>query len=152
MESFAIVPAASRGLWILVGGVLVLLTGVAILLIATARGSRSSRFEITDAGLRLHGDLYGRHIAAKSLRGGSARVVDLKEVRDLQPRKRSMGTAFPGYQAGWFVLRNGEEALLYLTDRRHAVYIPTTLGYSLLLSPEQPERFVERLRAIASQE
>lgn len=49
------------------------------------------------------------------------------------------------------MLRNGEEALLYLTDRRRAVYVPTTLGYSLLLS-EQPERFVERLRAIASPE
>jgi hypothetical protein len=63
-----------------------------------------------------------------------------------------MGTAFPSYRAGWFRLRNGEKALLYLTDSRRAVYVPTTRGYSLLFSPQQPERFVERLRAVAPQE
>jgi hypothetical protein len=55
----------------------------------------------------------------------------------------------PGYQAGWFRLRNGESALLYLTDRTRAVYVPTELGYSLLLSPSDPERFLEAIRSAA---
>jgi hypothetical protein len=58
-----------------------------------------------------------------------------------------MGTGLPGYQAGWFRLRNGEKALVYLTDRRRAVYVPTTAGYDVLLSPEDPDGF---LRALAS--
>ena len=59
---------------------------------------------------------------------------------------RRMGTGLPGYQAGWFRLRGGEKALLYLTDRSKAVYIPTTNDYSLLLSPADPDGFLETLR------
>jgi hypothetical protein len=149
MESFAIVPSTSRGLWIFVGAVLVVLLIAAAILIATARGSRGSRFEVSDAGLRLRGDLYGRMIPASELRGAAARIVDLTGTPELQLRRRTAGTAFPGYKAGWFRLRNGEKALVYLTDMRRAVYVPTRQGYSLLLSPQQPERFVERLRAVA---
>jgi hypothetical protein len=152
MESFAIVPAASRGFWILMVAVLLILAAVAAMLFASARGAQASRFELSDAGLRLRGDLYGRLIPAADLRGHSARLVDLARVPDLEPRWRTMGTGLPGYQAGWFRLRNGEKALLYLTDRRRAVYVPTHRGYSLLLSPEQPERFVERLRTLAPRE
>jgi Bacterial PH domain len=149
MESFAIVPGTSRGLWIVVAAVLLVLFIAAGILTATARGSRNSRFEVSDAGLRLAGDLYGRMIPAAELRGGAARIVDLTGTRELQLRRRTLGTAFPGYNAGWFRLRNGEKALVYLTDVRHAVYVPTRQGYSLLLSPQQPERFVERLRLVA---
>ena len=60
-----------------------------------------------------------------------------------------MGTGLPGYQAGWFRLRNGEKALLYLTDRARAVYIPTTAGYSLLLSPADPDGFLSQLRSLS---
>ena len=152
METFPIVPSTSRGLWILVAVILVLLGIAGLFLFITARGATTSRFELSDAGLRLHGDLYGRMIPATALRGGATRIVDLANTHELQPRWRTMGTALPSYRAGWFRLRNGEKALLYLTDSRRAVYVPTTRGYSLLLSPQRPERFVERLRAVAPQE
>lgn len=152
METFPMVPSTSRGIWIFVALIFVLLAGVAYFLIVTARGATTSRFELSEAGLRLRGDLYGRMVPASALRGGATRIVDLANTRELQPRWRTMGTAFPSYRAGWFRLHNGEKALLYLTDSRRAVYVPTTAGYSLLLSPQQPERFVERLRALAPQE
>ena len=44
---------------------------------------------------------------------------------------------------------NGESALLYLTDRRKAVYVPTALGYSLVVSPDDPEAFLSALRHMA---
>lgn len=59
-----------------------------------------------------------------------------------------MGTGLPGYQSGWFRLANGERALLYLTDRSKAVHVPTTLGYSLLLSPDDPDAFLSALKAL----
>lgn len=149
METFVIVPGTSRGLWVFVMIILIILIGVAGLLVITARGATSSRFELSDAGLRLRGDLYGRTVPAAALRGGATRIVDLANTPELQPRWRTMGTAIPSYRAGWFRLRNGEKALLYVTDSRRAVYVPTTQGYSLLLSPQQPERFVERLRDVA---
>lgn len=149
MESFAILPSTSRGIWLFIAIILVILVLAGMLLIATARGSRKSRFELSDAGLRLRGDLYGRMIPADALRGGAARIVDLSATPDLQPRWRTMGTALPGYRAGWFRLRNGEKALVYLTETSRAVYVPTRKGYSVLLSPQQPERFLERLRTVA---
>jgi hypothetical protein len=76
-------------------------------------------------------------------------VVDIEQERTLRPRGKTIGTAIPGYRSGWFRLANGEKALLYLTDSRRVVYVPTRAGYSLLLSVDRPAEFVERLRAIA---
>lgn len=149
-ESFPIVPAQDRLLWLLVGLVATVLVVVVLLMIATALGARHSRFEVSADGLRLRGDLYGRFVPAAAIRGRDARIVNLEITPDLRPRSRRVGTAVPGYRAGWFRLANGEKALLYLTDERRAVYVPTTAGFSLLLSPQNPERFVERLRGTSS--
>ena len=152
MESFAIVPGPSRGLWVFFALILVILLIAAAVLLVTVRGARVSQFELSDAGLRLRGDLYGRMIPADSLRGGAARIVDLANTPELQPGWRRMGTALPGYRAGWFRLRNGEKALIYLTETSRTVYVPTRSGYSVMLTPQQPERFLDRLRAIAPSE
>ena len=148
-EIFPIVPAQGRMLYVLLVGVGVLLLGVMALMYATARGSRDSRFEVSADGLRLRGDLYGRFIPAANIRASEARIVDASDRSEFGPRFRTAGTAVPGYHAGWFRLRNGEKGLLYLTRREQAVYVPTTEGYSLVLSPSDPQRFVERLRTLA---
>jgi hypothetical protein len=152
MESFAILPSTSRGLWVFLGVILLILVVAGMMLITTVRGSRVSRFELSNAGLRLRGDLYGRLIPANTIRGRAARIVDLASTPDLQARWRTMGTAYPGYRAGWFRLRNGEKALVYLTETNRTVYVPTRNGYSVMLTPQQPERFLERLRAVAPSE
>jgi Bacterial PH domain len=148
---FPIAPAESRYLWFVIP-VVVLLLGIAlagvVLLVTSVRGSQTSRFEIRADGVRLAGDLYGRLVPRAALRVAAARRVDLAREDSLRPQSRRMGTALPGYQAGWFRLRNGEKALLYLTDRSRAVYVPTTAGYSLLLSPADPDGFLSRLRVI----
>jgi len=152
-DVFPIVPAQGRTLMVLsvvvpviIGAILI---GLLLLLISTTRGSRASSFEVSAEGLRLRGDLWGRLIPTSAIRGGGARLVNLADARDLQPSWRMGGTAVPGYESGWFRLKNGERSLLYLTDRTRAVYVPTTLGYSLLLSPQEPERFVASVKAIA---
>ena len=147
MSTFPIAPAASRYLWFLIP-IAVLLLGVIGLLAVSLRGAQASRFEVTDDGLRLRGDLYGRTIPASQLRLDVARRVDLDSEPSLRPTWRRMGTGLPGYQAGWFRLGNGDKALLYLTDRSRAVYVPTTAGYSLLLSPADPDGFLARLRRL----
>ena len=149
VDTFHIIPASPRALWVIMGLVAVLSLLPLALLGASLHGSRASRFELSEAGLRIRGDLYGRLVPAAQLRGGSARRVDLTAERNLRPTRRTMGTAVGGYSSGWFRLANGEKALLYLTDRRHVVYVPTTAGYSVLLSVQQPDRFVARLREIA---
>lgn len=145
MAEFPIAPATSRYLWFLVPVVLIML-GALLVLTISIRGGRASRFEVTEEGLRLRGDLYGRMIPRSQLRVEEARPVDLSREPGLRPSWRTLGTGLPGYQGGWFRLRNGEKALLYLTDRTKAVYVPTTSGYSVLLSPRDPDAFLEALR------
>lgn len=145
-QVFQIAPAASKALWglaIVPGTILVLVIG---LLATSARGSRSARFEVSPEGLRLRGDLYGRLIPASALRTDQARRVNLEATPELTPQRRTMGTGLPGYRSGWFRLRNGDRALLYLTDQSRAVYVPTTVGYSVLLSPADPDAFLLALR------
>jgi hypothetical protein len=106
-----------------------------------------SQFTISPTDLELHGDWYGRAIPMAAIRRAEVRRVDFAAEPGLVPTRRSMGTGMPGYQAGWFRLRNGERALLYLTDKTRAVYVPTDAGYSLLLSPAEPEAFLAALRS-----
>jgi hypothetical protein len=126
----------------------VVLVPVGVLLGGTLLGARAARFEVSPAGLELHGDWYGRSIPSGQIRGQDAKRVDFATEPDLAPKWRTMGTGLPGYQAGWFRLKNGEKALLYLTDRSRAVYVPTTAGYGLLLSPADPDKFLSAVRAI----
>jgi hypothetical protein len=74
--------------------------------------------------------------------------VNFETEQGLRPKWRTLGTGLPGYQAGWFRLRDGQKALVYLTDRSRAVYVPTTEGYGLLLSPEYPDRFLAALKRL----
>ena len=148
-EVFAIAPVQGRVGWIIVGFVALLLVGVMVLLLMTVRGGHASRFEVSAEGLRLRGDLWGRHIPASAIKGAEARVVDLSASPELAPSWRTAGTALVSYNSGWFKLKNGEKALLYLTDRHRVAYVPTTLGYSLLLSPQDADRFVARVKEIA---
>ncbi len=96
--------------------------------------------------LRVRGDLFGRTIARSSLLAGEARVMSLRTDRDYEPTLRTCGTAAPGYLAGWFRLRNGEKSLAFVTDQTRVVHVPTTLGFSVLLSVSRPGEFVQALR------
>ena len=145
MTAFPIAPAASRYLWLLVP-VTLLLIGVIVMLAISLAGAHTSRFEIFSDSLRLRGDLYGRTIPRAQLQLDLARRVDFRLEPSLLPKWKRMGTGLPGYQSGWFSLRNGEKALLYLTDRSKTVYIPTSAGYSLMLSLRDPDGFLAALR------
>jgi hypothetical protein len=148
--TFAIAPAGPRPLYLLLP-IALLIAGVFALLLYTGFGSQRARFAVTPENLAFRGDFYGRPVAWSAVRGAAARVVDLTREPQLRPVSRRFGTALPGYQAGWFRLADGERALLYVTDPRRVVYVPTTLGYAILLSPQDPERLLQEVRRRAPQ-
>ncbi len=149
---YTIVPPQEKALsalWIpLVLFVVVFLVG-GVFVARSIAGARGSTFSLSSAGLTIRGDLWGRAIPVAHLRGAQARVVDLRDEPSLSPRRRTAGTGLPGYRSGWWRLANGEKSLLYLTATASAVHVPTTEGFSLLLSVSEPERFVEHLRRVA---
>jgi hypothetical protein len=144
MDVFAITPASSKPLWfIAVAGVILAI--VLIALAYTAYSSRNSRVEIGNDHIRLVGDFWGREIPFQLINIADARILDLHKQSDLAPRRRTFGTGLPGYAAGWFKLRNGEKALVYLSRSTDVAYVPTTDGYSLLLSVDNPHMFIDTL-------
>lgn len=151
-QVFHIAPATARwggGAAALAAVMLVLLLVLGLaggLVYASFRGSRNATFELSPDGLRLRGDIYGRMIPAKELRVQDARRVDVSSG-PYHPVMRVGGTAVPGYRSGWFNLRNGRRALLYVTDENKVVLIPTTAGYDVLLSVDETDAFLEALRS-----
>ena len=147
---FAIVPAGSSTV-ISAAVIALLLLGVAGLALSPAYGSRNIRYQISSSGLRVAGDLYGRLVPAASIQAAAMRPVDFALEPQLQSRWRVNGIAIPGYKSGWFKLTNGEWGLLFITDPQRVALVPTSAGYSVLLSVADPQQFVAALRAALAQ-
>jgi hypothetical protein len=155
-EIFHIAPATLRWSGVTGGaafaiGILVFVFGtIGVVMYKSMEGARRATFELSSAGLKLKGDFYGRTIPMNQLVPAEARVVDISSG-PYRPIMRTGGTAMPGYRAGWFNLRNGHKALLYVTDPNRVVLVPTTAGYDVLLSVAETPEFVNRLHAMNGQ-
>ncbi|MCC6444692.1 MAG: hypothetical protein IT210_14695 [Armatimonadetes bacterium] len=145
---FPIIPGSAAPVWML-GGIISLMLLLAGLFAGFLYSVRHVTFELSGQGLRVRGDLYGRRVPLEALRSLEARRVNLESEAQYRPTLRTNGLGLPGYLSGWFRLKNGDKALLFLTDRTRAVYIPTARGYSLLLSVADPDGFLEALKQSA---
>lgn len=139
------IPAASKSLWFF-GIIGLILVGALLMLGWVAWSMQHARFTVSGEGLQLQGDLYGRLIPLKSLKLDDAAVTNFNTDTAHQPTRRTMGTGLPGYAAGWFKLRNGTKALLYVTDRTRVARIPTTEGYEVMLSVNDPAALIAALK------
>ena len=147
MDTFAISPVGTKPLWFF-GVIILIFTALLAFFVWAAWSTRHSRVDVEPTGIRLVGDLWGRRIPFEKLHLDQARTINLHQERDFALKSRTMGTGLPGYAAGWFRLRNGEKALVYVTKPEDVVHIPTTEGYQLLLSVDHPDRFLARLREV----
>jgi hypothetical protein len=145
LETFPIIPGQVRVLWFALPAVLLGFAAIATLGYSLS-SARTARFEVSSEGLRLRGDFYGRLIPAHALRLDGARAINLRTEPALGPALRTLGTSIGGYKAGWFRLRDGERALLYVTDPTRVAYVPTTNGYAVLVSVADPAAFLASLR------
>ena len=142
---FPIAPTSAKVAWTF-GLIGVVLMALVVLVAWLAYSSHHCRVEVLDDRIRLVGDLWGRTIPKAKLQVDKGRIVNLDEEPGLQAKRRTLGTYLPGYATGWYRLKNGDKALLYVTKRRQAVYLPTTEGYALLLSVTDPERLLAAIR------
>jgi hypothetical protein len=147
-ESYSMVPATGAAVWITVG-LLVLMVGLTALFASMLYSARHTGFEISRDALRITGTIYARRVPVASLLLDDAKVVDLGKDESYRMKWRTNGIGLPGYRAGWFKLRNGEKALAFVTDTKRIAYIPTTGGFSVLLSVRRPEELLQSLRRSA---
>jgi hypothetical protein len=146
-QVFPVVPASSGPFWLL-GVVGVFLLALLFLFAYLAYSSRNVKFEVSAEGLRIKGDIYGRTIPARALVVDKAKILDLGKEKEYQLGWRTNGAGLPGYKSGWFRLKNGEKGLVFVTDTRRVVYLPTREGYSVLLSVARPSDFIQALRQV----
>ena len=106
-----------------------------------------TRAEVSPDGLRIRGDIYGRTIAPQDLILDGVREMDLTQENEFRAKWRTNGIALPGYSSGWFRLRNGEKALLFVTNPR-VVYVPTRNGFSILMSVQESDAFLHSLKQL----
>lgn len=115
---------------------------------AATRGAHlgPTQFEVSARGANITGDLYGRLLPMSALQVGLARIVDLDREPGYRPWIKTNGIGLPTYRSGWHRLRDWERALVFLTPGNLAVYVPTNLGYALLVAPDQPAAFLAALQ------
>lgn len=132
--------------------------GVLLLLLSIGAATAWIYVKSTNAAVRIEGQvltldaaLYGRSIPLSAIRLGDVRAVHVAEGMPLAPKLRTNGIGLPGFRLGWFRLGNGERALLAMSGAGQAVYLPTTEGYSLLVTLRRPVAFIEALRIVVRQ-
>lgn len=138
---FPIVPPSAAPFWFLWGIAIFLLLLVALFGFI-GYWARNTKFELTDEGLQIRGGIYRRFIPKSSLFIEGAKILDLNAEGEYQPKLRTNGIGLPGYNAGWFKLKNGSKALLFVTNPSKVIYIPSKEKYSVLLSTSRPEEFL----------
>ncbi|GAB7079288.1 PH domain-containing protein [Megalodesulfovibrio paquesii] len=112
----------------------------------TVRSLRHAEFQLADHELQVRCFPFSRTYPYTALDLQAALVTDTQTHPEFKPTSRKAGTALGTIKGGWYRLRNGDKALLYLTRGEEAVVIPTRNGHTLLLSPQDPTGFLERLR------
>lgn len=145
-HSFPITTASGSAFWVIIPTALLLLAVLGLMLYSVY-SLYNLRVLVGEEAIEVKGDLYGRRIPLSRLRLDQARVVDLQRETDYALASRTNGIGLPGYNSGWFKLRNGEKALAFVTQTQRVALVPTKEGYTLLLSVEPAERFLETLKA-----
>ncbi len=156
-----IVALAAIPIWITTGilarqpgfaaGIIASLCGLLLVAFVACDRSKSVRFEVADGILRIRGDFFGCEIAVQTLRLNAAEIVDLTTRPELRPGWiKNCGTALPGYWSGDIPLRNGQAALVFLSDLRRVLVIPEKSGRLLLLSCAESDGLLRALRDAAN--
>lgn len=147
VQVFELAPS-SPSVWPWLVGVVIVCVVVGALAFAgyVTRSCATARFEVGAGALRVVAGVYGRTIPLADLDLSGALVVDASADTPLRPRRRINGVGLPGLRGGWYRLADGQKALIFLTRAKKAAYVPTRLGFGLLLGVTDPEGLIAALR------
>ncbi|MGL4894963.1 MAG: PH domain-containing protein [Shewanella sp.] len=108
--------------------------------------SSHAQLVLTDTELTLDVPFYKVQLSRSDILPAEARIVDLRQEAHLTPSFKTNGIGMPGFQLGWFNLQGKGRAFLAITDQSQLVLVPTTKGYSLLLTVPQGIEFLAQLQ------
>jgi len=142
---YHIIPASSISIWAFVL-VMLALIGILVLYGRFMYWSKYTSYEVDDSQLRIQGGIYSRIMEREQLLLDDASIENIKGHELYGIRIRTNGIGLPGFKSGWFTLKNGEKALLFVTDQNRVLRIPTKDDFSLLLTVDDPEGLLNTLR------
>lgn len=100
---------------------------------------------LSESGLDIRATFYRKQVALTAIDLERARVVDLREKRELRPRLKTNGFSLPGFAAGHFRDAGGHK-LFCLVTRPVVVWLPLADGARVLLSAARPAAALESIR------
>ena len=169
-QSFAVPAPPAWAWWLLVGlaGVLPLgiigmlaLSGkpmhgaapalfiIPIVLVSLLLTMRRRAVTLQNGVLEIRAALYTQKVAITELDLQRARSVDLVERTELKPFIKTNGYATPGFNAGYFRLREHfGKAFCLITDTSNVLWLPRLDGKTqYLISLERPQALLDAMRA-----
>lgn len=120
-------------------------------LLLFAAGAFFSKITVFDDSLKISIPFYARTVLLSAVDAQQIAVVSFDDHKGYKPSFRTNGLGVPGYGVGWFLLRDGTRALVAIGSADNAVYIPTSEGFSILATIENPDSFVSLITGIPSE-
>jgi len=104
------------------------------------------KVKVEPAALEVGGGWYRVSVPMAQVERSQVRRWTAEEADD-RPTWRRNGIGMPGVSLGWFA---SEQSNIFavLTPGREVVVIPTTAGYTIWVTPDDPERLMAAIRAL----
>lgn len=145
MHEFYVSDIADKALFF---GVSVTVLLIPILLIASFLyfwvGLTNSKLEVNDSALAFRTVFYSKTIDIDDIFLDKVRMLDGKDEKNI-PSFRTNGISFSGINWGWFKLKNGRRALVFVTDKEDSILIPTNLNFDVIISTSEPEKLINTI-------
>lgn len=105
-----------------------------------------ARLQISGSKLLVGGGLYSISVDRAEILKDEVRLISGTDVA-YRLSNRTNGVGLPGFALGWFQLSNGKKVFA-LTTEQPSVLIPTKLGYDIITSPADRDRFISSIRTM----
>ena len=113
---------------------------IVVLMVGILISTRATSIAIRDGDVIIKSFIYGRRIPIDNIIVNEIQTINLKQNREFDTSVRTNGIGLPFFSSGWFRLRNGERALVFLTNKENVLLMPTN-DFIVLFSMKRTEEF-----------
>ena len=117
------------------------------LIIGIAFSIRHTNISIKDNEIIIKSFLYGRKIPVEDVLINEIQTINLKQNDEYNISIRTNGIGLPNFHFGWMRLKNGQKALVFLTNKENVLLMPTK-DFVVLFSMEKTEEFKQKIEGM----
>jgi hypothetical protein len=108
---------------------------------------KNTTLSLTNKEIIIKTVMYGKKIPLENILINEIKKINLNEDNEYTISIRTNGISLPNFKSGWMRLKNGEKALVYITDKNNVVLIPVK-EYLILFSMENIEEFIKKIKEV----